>query len=41
MMAVSRTYSPACLQAPEWSDSDLTTTDEDEDEWEGLPISDV
>jgi phosphatidylinositol-3,4,5-trisphosphate 3-phosphatase/dual-specificity protein phosphatase PTEN len=28
-------------QAPEWSDSDLTTTDEDEDEWEGLPISDV
>eukprot|EP00730_Choanoeca_flexa_P004859 TRINITY_DN11822_c1_g1_i3.p2 TRINITY_DN11822_c1_g1~~TRINITY_DN11822_c1_g1_i3.p2 ORF type:complete len:374 (+),score=86.14 TRINITY_DN11822_c1_g1_i3:250-1371(+) len=25
----------------EWSDSDLTTTDEDEDEWEGLPISDV
>ncbi|EGD80305.1 hypothetical protein PTSG_10560 [Salpingoeca rosetta] len=28
-------------QAPEWSDSDLTTTDEDEDDWEGLPISDV
>ncbi|EDQ86125.1 uncharacterized protein MONBRDRAFT_38555 [Monosiga brevicollis MX1] len=28
-------------QAPEFSDSDLTTTDEDDDEWEGLPISDV
>eukprot|EP01147_Barroeca_monosierra_P000989 gene988-4232_t len=28
-------------QAPEWSDSDLTTTDEDDDDWEGLPISDV
>jgi phosphatidylinositol-3,4,5-trisphosphate 3-phosphatase/dual-specificity protein phosphatase PTEN len=25
----------------EWSDSDLTTDDEDEDEWEGLPIADV
>eukprot|EP00049_Salpingoeca_infusionum_P017959 m.355172 g.355172 ORF g.355172 m.355172 type:complete len:382 (-) comp17189_c0_seq1:517-1662(-) len=28
-------------QAPEFSDSDLTTTDDEDDEWEGLPISDV
>eukprot|EP00055_Hartaetosiga_balthica_P009240 m.36374 g.36374 ORF g.36374 m.36374 type:complete len:375 (-) comp6665_c0_seq1:81-1205(-) len=32
---------PSSSQLGEWSDSDLTTTDEDDDEWEGLPISDV